>query len=150
VHEQRAHVPPPVRYQPAGRVEERPAPGHPTGVPGRGSGRGRGVGVCATSPTGQQARKTTHTYDSLGRRVSTVAPKGNVTRATAAFYTTTYGYDPDGRLATQTDPITRVTHDTHDAAGQICTPNNCPSTRLDLRAHHRSPPGRATDPIWAN
>jgi RHS repeat-associated protein len=50
------------------------------------------------STTSPEGRKTTYTYDNLGRTKTVVAPKGNVVGATAANFTTTYNYDPVGRV----------------------------------------------------
>jgi YD repeat-containing protein len=86
---------------------------------------------------------TTYTYDTTGRRLTAVAPKGNATGADPAAFTTRYDYDAagrllstsvadpagaqitaqtydaDGRLATQTDQLGKVTHYTYDAAGRL-------------------------------
>lgn len=95
------------------------------------------------SSTSPQGRKTTYTYDGIGRRLTAVAPKGNVSGANAAQFTTTYAYDPagrvlststatagapivtsstydpDGRVLTSTDGLGRVTTNTYDLAGQL-------------------------------
>ena len=99
------------------------------------------TGALASS-TSPQGRETTFTYDAIGRRLTVVAPKGNVTGANAAQFTTTYTYDSagrllstgvanssaplvnsqtydlDGRVATQTDGLGRVTTNTYDLAGE--------------------------------
>ena len=59
---------------------------------------------------------TTYGYNTArGWRTSMVAPKGNLTGATAAAYTTTYTYDADGRPTTVTDPLGHSTARHYDA-----------------------------------
>jgi RHS repeat-associated protein len=89
-----------------------------------------------------QGRATTYTYDGTGRRLTAVAPKGNITGGNPAAFTTTFTYDAagrllstsvaapggpqvttqtydaDGRLATQTDPLGKVTRYTYDLASR--------------------------------
>jgi RHS repeat-associated protein len=64
---------------------------------------------------------TTNKYDVAGQLTTTVAPRGNVNGATAANFTTTYGYDPDGRLTTSSQPLnattTALTTTNYDADG---------------------------------
>jgi len=95
-----------------------------------------------TSTTSPQGRKATFTYDGIGRQLTSVAPKGNVTGANPALFTTTLAYDgagrvvstsvaaelaplvtsttydPDGRPRTVTDPLLRVTTTGYDLAGE--------------------------------
>ena len=95
-----------------------------------------------TSTTSPQGRKSTFTYDGIGRQLTAVAPKGNVTGANPALFTTTSTYDgagrvlstsvatattplvssntydPDGRTLTGTDPLSRVTTTGYDLAGE--------------------------------
>ncbi|MFF3920173.1 LamG-like jellyroll fold domain-containing protein [Streptomyces sp. NPDC001852] len=54
---------------------------------------------------GSTSLVTTHTYDERGKLISTVDPRGNVTGATAANYTTTYANDQAGRLTQVTAPV---------------------------------------------
>ena len=69
----------------------------------------------STDPAGD---KTTYTlYDSAGRVLTEVAPRGNVTGGNPADYTTTYSYDHDGRLLSVTDPLGYITSYTYDGAG---------------------------------
>jgi RHS repeat-associated protein len=94
------------------------------------------------STTSPQGRKSTFTYDGIGRRLTAVAPKGNVTGANPALFTTTNAYDgagrvlstrvatattplvssktydPDGRTLTETDPLGRITTSAYNLAGE--------------------------------
>jgi RHS repeat-associated protein len=96
-----------------------------------------------TSVTTPQGRETTRTFDALGRVLTIVAPAGNASGADPARYTTTYSYDPagrllstsvadgttplvttwtydlDGRQLTETDPAGHTTTDTYDLAGEL-------------------------------
>jgi len=77
-----------------------------------------------TSTTTAQGRKSTFTYDGIGRQLTAVVPKGNVTGANPALFTTTTTYDPAGRVlstsvATATTPL--VTSKTYDADGRTLT-----------------------------
>ncbi|WP_320109509.1 RHS repeat-associated core domain-containing protein [Amycolatopsis mediterranei] len=102
------------------------------------------AGNVATVTT-PQGRTTTHTYDADGHRITTIAPQGAVSGADPAAYTTTFGYDTngrptstsvaapggplvtsqaydlDGRLTSSTDPLGRVSHNTYDLAGELIT-----------------------------
>ncbi len=78
-----------------------------------------------TTPLGE---KTTWTYDDDGRVASVVDPRGNATGATPATFTTRYGYDLAGHLATVTDPLSHPTSTTFDAAGRT-------TTRTDAAGH---------------
>jgi choice-of-anchor C domain-containing protein len=95
-----------------------------------------------TSVTSSQGRKTTYTYDTIGRTRTKVAPNGNVSGGTPANFTTTYGYDAasrltsttvangatpiitsstydkDGRLTRMTDPLNQATVYSYDLASQ--------------------------------
>jgi RHS repeat-associated protein len=72
-----------------------------------------------------QAPKTTYTYYPSGLVHTKVAPLGNCTDCNPADYTTSYTYDDDGHLLTETGPdpdgsgplSARVTTHTYDAAG---------------------------------
>jgi RHS repeat-associated protein len=99
----------------------------------------------AATVTTPQGRTTTYTYDADGHRKTTIAPQGTVSGADPAAYTTTFGYDPngrltstsvaapggplvtsegydlDGRLTSSTDPLGRVSHNTYDLAGELST-----------------------------
>jgi RHS repeat-associated protein len=50
------------------------------------------------------SRVTSWTYDQNGQPLTMTAPRGNVSGANAANYTTTYAYDPAGELAAVTAP----------------------------------------------
>jgi RHS repeat-associated protein len=61
---------------------------------------------------------TTWTYDVENRAASMVSPRGNVSGANPADYTTTYTYDLEGHQVTATDPLGRTTTTTYDGAGR--------------------------------
>ncbi|MFH8474215.1 DUF6531 domain-containing protein [Streptomyces sp. NPDC018000] len=69
-----------------------------------------------TSPLGH---KSSWTYDGDGRQATAVDPRGNVTGADPAQYTTTYGYDPAGNPTTVTDPLGGVTTTAYDAVNNV-------------------------------
>jgi RHS repeat-associated protein len=52
--------------------------------------------------TGGELAKTTYSYNDDGERTSVVVPKGNLSGATAANFTTTMTYTDGGQLATRT------------------------------------------------
>lgn len=58
----------------------------------------------ATLTDGTDTRVTTQSYDDRGLLISMVSPRGNVTGADAAAYTTTRRYDALGNLVEQTAP----------------------------------------------
>jgi RHS repeat-associated protein len=64
--------------------------------------------VKRTVTDGTSTHTTTHTYDDRGLRLTTVSPRGNVTGADPAAYTTTYRYDALGRLVQETAPPVRA------------------------------------------
>lgn len=74
----------------------------------------QGNRVTATSPLGE---RTTIAYDGAGRMTSLVEPRGNVTGANPAQYTTTFTYDAAGHLLTSADPLGNTTTTTYDPAG---------------------------------
>ncbi|GAA4105091.1 hypothetical protein GCM10022248_93950 [Nonomuraea soli] len=69
-----------------------------------------------TVDNGDTDLTTTRTYDDRGLLTSTVDPRGNVSGATAAAYTTTLRYDTLGRLVEATAPPVQV-----DKAGTTST-----------------------------
>ena len=76
------------------------------------------------SATTSEGRRTTRTYDAVGRVLTTVAPQGNLPGATAPRFTTTYTYDKANRLLTETvangsTPM-KTTH-TYDNDGRTTT-----------------------------
>lgn len=80
-----------------------------------------------TSMTTLGGRKTTYTYDAAGRMLSSTDPRGNVTGADPAKYTTRYTYDGAGRMLTSTDPAGRVFAYGYDANGNqtsVTDPDN--------------------------
>ncbi|WP_189964025.1 FG-GAP-like repeat-containing protein [Streptomyces violascens] len=74
-----------------------------------------------TSATNATGDKTTYTYDAQSRLKTQTDPRGNVSGATPAQYTTTYDYWPSGQLKTVTDPLGYVTAYTYDANGNTKT-----------------------------
>jgi len=74
-----------------------------------------------TDPLGD---KTTFVYDVLGERTSMVSPRGNVSGGTPSQYTTSYLYDPLGRLKQTTDPLSHTSKQTYDPDGNLLTSND--------------------------
>ena len=70
--------------------------------------------IKVTSPLGEI---TAYSYDGAGRQTSQVAPRGNVSGATASQFTTTYTYDAADRLLSATDPLGGKTVTTYDKVG---------------------------------
>lgn len=68
--------------------------------------------------TDAAGHKTSYTYDKAGRKLTAIAPRGNVAGATAATYTTTYGYDANGNIVTVADPTGAVTTTTYDVVNR--------------------------------
>jgi len=58
---------------------------------------------------------TTYQFDSLSRLLSFVSPRGNVSGANPAAYTTTYTYNSFGDLNTVTDPLNHQIQYSYDA-----------------------------------
>ena len=71
-----------------------------------------------TASTDDLGNETTYFYDPAGRLTSEVSPLGNLSGATAASYTTNYGYDADGNQTTVTDPLGDVTTTGYNADDQ--------------------------------
>jgi RHS repeat-associated protein len=67
-----------------------------------------------TTPLGEI---TTMTYDQSGRLASRVDPRGNVSGATPASYTTSFSYDGDDRLTMTVDALGMPTSYGYDAVG---------------------------------
>ena len=92
-----------------------------------------------TAVTDSAGDRTTFTYDPIGRRLTQVDPRGNVTGADPATYTTTFSYDADGRLTRQTDPLGHATVTTYDNVGNktsVTDPNrNTTSFQYDADDH---------------
>ena len=78
-----------------------------------------------TSPTGGV---TTYTYNDDEQKATTVDPRGNVSGANPAAYTTTFGYDPAQNLVKVTDPLGGVSAVTLD-------PNNRVTAATDANGH---------------
>ncbi|HET9172688.1 MAG TPA: DUF6531 domain-containing protein [Actinospica sp.] len=74
-----------------------------------------------TSTTDAMGDKTTYKYDGKDELASKVSPLGNVSGATAAAFTTTYGYDVAGDQTSIVDPLHFKTTKTYDALGRVLT-----------------------------
>jgi RHS repeat-associated protein len=74
------------------------------------------------------SNKTTHAYDSIGRRTSTVSPRGNTSGSDPGKHTTTYAYDDFGDLIKATDPLGHASSFTYD-------PNRNPTSSTDPNGH---------------
>lgn len=62
--------------------------------------------VLPPTPENAAGDKTTWGYDTdTGWQTSMVTPRGNISGATAATYTTSFSYDQDGRLVSTRDPL---------------------------------------------
>lgn len=72
-----------------------------------------------TSVTTSLGEKSTFTYDGAGRILSKTDPRGNVSGADPAAYTTKYTYDGRGLLSTATDPLGRTTTYGYNGAEQL-------------------------------
>lgn len=98
-------------YDAAGRPETVTDPnGHTTTYGYDGSGDL----VSTVSPLGEE---TTATYDASGWMLTKTSPRGNVQGADPGDFTTTYGYDADGRTTSITDPDGDTASYTYDPAG---------------------------------
>lgn len=64
---------------------------------------------------------TTMTFDPAGRLLTMVEPRGNVTGANPAEYTTSYTYDAADHRLTTTDALGNVTSSTYDDVGNLAT-----------------------------
>lgn len=126
-------------YDGAGNLVSRTDPDPGTGRPVTLYGRdpaGTGLLTSTTDPNGRTTtygytngnltsvvlplgEKTTMTYDGSGRMITRVDPRGNVTGADPAQYTTTFGYDNADHLRTTTDPLNHTTTSVYDAAGNL-------------------------------
>lgn len=73
------------------------------------------------SSTDGHGDKTTYTYDKANRRVTMVAPQGNVSGGTPSAYTTTYGYDANGNQTSVTGPTGAVTTTAYDVLNRPVT-----------------------------
>jgi len=79
------------------------------------------------TPENSAGDKTTYTYDTnTGWLTSKVDPKGNVSGGTPANYTTTYGYDADGRrlytrdaMWSSSSPSLHESSSTYDGDGNV-------------------------------
>jgi RHS repeat-associated protein len=73
--------------------------------------------VTPADTSGGTAPETTYSYDADGNLHTQTAPKGNVPGAAAGSYTTTYGYDAIGELTSATDAANDKTQYGYDDAG---------------------------------
>ncbi|WP_245736474.1 polymorphic toxin-type HINT domain-containing protein [Micromonospora pattaloongensis] len=108
-----------------------------------------GAGVPAKieyDDAGNPTRQTTPTggvitwqYDDDGRPVAITEPRGNVSGANPADYTTRYAYDPAGNLESVTDALGNVTRTSYDAINRVTsqTDANNKSTRYTYDAADR-------------
>jgi len=82
---------------------------------------GRAVKTERFAPTGTLRTAATTGYDRAGNAISVTSPRGNLAGATAADFTTTFSFDPIGRLTTVVEPISATASITtsyaYDAAG---------------------------------
>jgi RHS repeat-associated protein len=74
------------------------------------------------------AAKTTHTYDVVGRRLTTIDPDGYAGGATPGDHTWTTGYDANDQVTSDTNPLTETASATYDGAGR-------PKTATDRRGN---------------
>ena len=72
--------------------------------------------ITSTDPLGNV---TSYSYYGDGNLISMTSPRGNVAGATAASYTTTYGYDADNQLTTTSNPLGATTTTHYDSAGEV-------------------------------
>jgi RHS repeat-associated protein len=81
---------------------------------------GNVASVTAPDPDGAgplEAPKTTYTFNAFGEVLTKVDPRGNCSTCNADEHTTSYTYDQDGRLLSETDPLAHTTSHSYDAAG---------------------------------
>lgn len=71
------------------------------------------------SITDPEGNITTATYNAIGWRTTSVRARGNVAGGNPASFTTTFGYDGDGRRSTVTDPLGNVIRTSHDGDGNV-------------------------------
>jgi YD repeat-containing protein len=76
----------------------------------------RGLTSAIVAPDGG---KTTFVYDSLGRLWKRIDPRGNVTGATPADFTTTYTYDASGRPTSTKTPTGLVSSTQYSESGYV-------------------------------
>jgi len=67
---------------------------------------------------------TRYGYDDTGRLTSVVDPRGNVTGATPADFTTTFAYNDADQLTAVTDPLQHATTTSYDDLGRVDTVTN--------------------------
>ncbi len=92
--------------------------GRPTTVTnplGKITSYGYDTGSNRTSATTSLGNKTTWSFDTDERLTNVVDPRGNVSGATPATYTTTFGYDAAGNRTTVKDPLGNTTTTAYDA-----------------------------------
>ena len=72
-----------------------------------------------TSTVTPLGNRTTTGYDTAGRLTSVVDPRGNVSGANPADYTTVLTYNATDQILTATDPLGNVTTNAYDDAGNL-------------------------------
>lgn len=70
-----------------------------------------------SSVTDPDSNTTTAAYNGIGWRTSSVSPRGNAVGANPSAYTTSFGYDQDGRPTTVSDPLGHITTTAYDPDG---------------------------------
>ncbi|MFZ4811313.1 MAG: DUF6531 domain-containing protein [Ilumatobacteraceae bacterium] len=84
---------------------------------------GRATAQRRYSPAGTLLTTMSMTWDAAGNQITVTSPRGNVTGATPAAFTTTTTFDAINRPVTVTEPITatttRVTRYGYDLAGNV-------------------------------
>ena len=91
-------------------------------------------------------RATTTAYDGDGKVISTTDPRGNVTGAHPADYTTRFEYDANGQQITTIDPLGRSTITAYDAAGQVVSVTDPANEKVEYTYDPRTTP---LMPIWS-
>ena len=115
------------KYDAQNRLVEMDQPNATTGQTLNGSGQP--VGPVTTysydadgdllSVTDPLHNVTTYSYDYLGRKTSETAPNPTTGAAAGSTLTTTYTYDLDGDLLSETDPLGHTTSYSYDHLGEL-------------------------------
>jgi RHS repeat-associated protein len=114
---------------------------------------GNRTGVVLETPFGQSidGRGTLASYNEAGKEISSVDPRGNLSSGINPAYETTWSYDADGNLLSQTVPGPQTTTYTYDAASDLTgttSPGGASTTyswnEASLTRTTTSPAGSAT------